>query len=102
MIGKDFSKYSSWMNREEYENTGLIFLLFCKENAMSGSGARSVIEARGSKDPTLQRLMQNRRGGATEPHARSLLLDVQHYPRNFFSAGGSGGLISRIFPWAAS
>jgi hypothetical protein len=24
------------------------------------------------------------------------------YPRNFFSAGGSGGLISRIFPWAAS
>jgi|HubBroStandDraft_6_1064221.scaffolds.fasta_scaffold1307825_2 hypothetical protein len=25
-----------------------------------------VIEGRGSKDPTLDRLMQNRRGGATE------------------------------------
>ena len=38
---------------------------------MSGSGARRVIEGRGSKDPTLQRLMQNR---VAQPSPTRLLL----------------------------
>jgi hypothetical protein len=65
LIGKQLPKYSFWKNLEEYENTGIIFLLFLQENAKSDSGARDVIGGRGSKDPTLERLMQT--AGVAQP-----------------------------------